>query len=183
MGLNCERGPTSEPCCECESCRAVLNGNSFAYREIDVGLKSGVDYIRELRQTFGFGSLGGESYNIVLFDESHRLSEEAQAALLKPIEDVRDHEYFIFCTTKKMIEPLENRCMRFEFSKLTDEEIGSMLSDVCAMENVKADPELIREIIEKAEGMPRNALILLQQNGIHRPDPDMPFMNKVALGD
>jgi len=163
MGLNCEKGPTSEPCCECDSCKAVMNGNSFAFEEFDAAHLSGVDSIRKKRQDWLCASMGGERNRIVLFDECHRLSDEAQAALLKPTEDVPDQLYFIFCTTKNILDTLENRCMQFRFNALPDNEIQALLLDVCAVEKLDPDPSQLEIIINNAKGMPRNALSLLQQ--------------------
>jgi DNA polymerase III delta prime subunit len=165
MGLNCEKGPTSEPCCECEFCKAVLSGNSFAFQEFDAGHLSGVERMRKERQNFAAAPLGYEKNKIIVFDECHRLSEEAQSVLLKPTEDVLSQLYFIFCTTDygKTLETLRNRCMQFEFRGLATDEIRRLLCDVCMFENLEADSGLLENIIPEAKGMPRNALFLLQK--------------------
>jgi len=165
MGLNCKKGPTSEPCGECHFCKPVRNGNSFAFKEMDAGYLSGIDKIREERQDFDAASMGSERVKIIVFDECHRLTEPAQSVLLKPIEDGRSHIYFIFCTTnpKRMIETLRNRCMQFEFKKLQNEELRELLCDVCENENLEPDPATIESIIQESKGMPRNALWLLQR--------------------
>ncbi len=163
MGLNCKKGPTSEPCCECEPCKSVLNGRSFAYQEFDAALLSGVEDVRRIRQEFDCAPLSGGKSKIILFDESYRLSDQAQATLLKPLEDAADHLYFIFCTTEKMLWTLQNRCQQFKFKKLADHELRTLLTDVCNQERLEVEPDLLREIIKEAEGMPRNALLLLEQ--------------------
>jgi len=165
MGLNCEKGPTSEPCRECLFCKAVINHNSFAFQEFDAGYFSGVDKMRKEIQNFYTAPMGGERYKIILFDECQRLTKEAQAALLKPTEDYHSELYFIFCTTdaEKMLAPLRNRCMQFEFKRLQYEELRRLLHDVCENENLEPDPDVIEEIIEESKGMPRNALWLLQR--------------------
>jgi len=163
MGLVCEKGPTSEPCCECDFCRAVLNRNSFAVQEFDTAHLSKVDAIREASGDFCCASMGGERKKIAIFDESHRLTDAAQAVLLKPTEDSREHLHFIFCTTEKLLKTLENRCVQFDFKALSANEIRALLLDVCASEKFDPDPELIENIIFEAEGMPRNALSLLQE--------------------
>jgi len=140
-----------------------MNVNSFAVQEFDAAHLSGVDGIRRLSQDFPAAPMGGERYRVVLFDECHRLSEEAQAALLKPAEDVWDHLYFIFCTTKEILDTLQNRCMQFKFNALSDNEMRALLLDVCAAEKLDLDPALIENIIAKAKGMARNALLLLQE--------------------
>jgi DNA polymerase-3 subunit gamma/tau len=163
MGLNCEKGPTSEPCCECTSCRLTMNVNSFAVQEFDTAHLSGVEDIRRESGNFCAAPMGGEYYRIVIFDECHRLTPASQAVLLKRTEDVLDHLYFIFCTTGEIIETLRNRCMQFKFNALSDEGMRALLVDVCASEKFDADPALLESIIKKAKGMPRNALLSLQE--------------------
>ena len=165
MGLNCKKGPTSEPCGECDFCKPVLKDYSFAFRELDAGYFSGIDKMRELSQDFAAAPMGGERFKIVLFDECHRLTDPAQNALLKPTEDGWEHLYFIFCTTnpKRMIETLRNRCMQFEFKGLQPEELRELLYDVCENENLEPDLATIENIIQESKGMPRNALWLLQK--------------------
>ncbi len=165
MGLNCKKGSTSEPCCECEFCKAVLNGCSFAFQEFDAGHLSGVDDMRKERQNFAAAPISYDRKKIILFDECHRLSKEAQHALLKPTEDVYSHIQFIFCTTSPeiMIPTLQNRCMPFEFRELQPEEIKQRLIDVCKCEGLDSNPDILDIIIREAEGMPRNALTQLQK--------------------
>jgi DNA polymerase-3 subunit gamma/tau len=163
MGLNCENGPTCEPCLECNSCKSVLSGCSFAYLEYDAAHLSGVNSIRTAKDDFPAAPMTGERSRIVLFDECHNLSYEAQGALLKPTEDVWSHLYFIFCSTKEFLETLQNRCQQFKFNALTNDEIRALLFDVCASEKLDPDPALLENIIKEAKGMPRNALFLLQK--------------------
>ena len=165
MGLNCKKGPSSEPCGECDFCKAVLKGCSLAFQEFDAGYFSGIDKIREERQNFAAAPMGFEKFKIILFDECHKLTEPAQNALLKPTEDGWNHLYFIFCTTnpKRMIETLRNRCMQFEFKGLQPEELRKLLYDVCENENLEPDQVTIENIIQESKGMPRNALWLLQR--------------------
>jgi DNA polymerase-3 subunit gamma/tau len=165
MGLNCKKGPTSEPCGECDFCKPIRNGNSLAFQEFDAGYFSGIDKMRAERQDFASGPMGFEKFKIILFDECHRYTEPVQNVLLKPIEDSRSHIYFIFCTTnpKRMIETLRNRCMQFEFKGLQPEELRKLLYDVCENENLEPDQVTIENIIQESKGMPRNALWLLQR--------------------
>jgi site-specific DNA-methyltransferase (adenine-specific) len=165
MGLNCENGPTCQPCLECNSCKSVLSGCSFAYLEYDAAHLSGVNSIRTVKDDFSAAPLTGERSRIVLFDECHCLSQEAQGALLKPTDDDREHLYIIFCTTEheKVLKTLRNRCMEFKFTPLPAEQIRTLLSDVCSSEKLLPDSAKIENIIKEAEGMPRNALFLLQK--------------------
>ena len=160
MGLNCEKGHTSEPCCECGRCTDVMNENSLAFQEINTARLNGIDHIRELNSEFSSVPLDGSPKRIVLFDECHRLTEAAQNALLKAVEDSREHLHIIFCSTEydKIIPTLRNRCMQFEFKPVQEGHIWELLLDVCLDNDLKPDTQVLAEIIDKAEGMPRNAL-------------------------
>lgn len=165
MGLNCERGRTSEPCGECESCCQVINGNHFAFEEINAADLTGVDKMRQLRDTFDFMPMGDFEKKIVLFDECHRLSEASQTLLLRVVEDAKNHLQFIFCSTqmKGIIETLSNRCLKLEFDRLATGEIVQLLKDICTWELIKFQTEMLEALARESEGMVRNALFLLQK--------------------
>ncbi len=165
MGLNCQKGPTSEPCCDCEGCMSVHRGGSFGFCEFNAGYFSGVEKMRETKRNFAAAPLGPNRYKICLFDECHRLSKEAQTLLLKEVEDGFGHVWFILCSTeiKSIIPTLINRCMKLEFKELPPDDIRKLLLDVCQCEGIKPDPVILDTIIEEAKGMPRNALFELQK--------------------
>jgi len=121
--------------------------------------------MRELRRDFWGHPMDGSKYKIYVFDECHRLSQEAQTLLLKDIEDGHPMNHFIFCSTDpgKVIKTLRNRCMDFEFKPLPPDEMRRLLQDVCQKERVKYVPEVLDEIVKDAEGLARNALYLLQK--------------------
>ena len=98
MGLNCENGPTDSPCFKCIVCRGILNGGHLAYREINAADFTGVDDMRDLRGQFACAPMDGK-HQIIVFDECHRLSVNAQEMLLKEVEDNPAQNYFIFCST------------------------------------------------------------------------------------
>ena len=165
LGLNCERGQTSEPCCECDNCRATIEGNSLAFLEQNSADLNGVEHMRHLRGQFNSAPLGGGEKRIYLFDESHGLRNPSQNILLKSVEDSRDHLYFIFCSTEPggMIQTLRNRCMEFEFRALGRDVMWDLLCDVLSAEDYRPNMEVMEEIVEKVEGKPRNALHELQR--------------------
>jgi DNA polymerase-3 subunit gamma/tau len=165
MGLNCEEGRSSEPCGKCNSCTRVINDSHLAYLEVNAANVTGIDYMRKFREHFYTGSFDSSENKIFVFDECHRLSAEAQTLLLKEVEDCFSVNYFIFCSTdpEKILKTLRNRCMSFEFKALSTEEMGRLLQDVCEKERVVYIPEVLERIVEKSEGMARNALYLLQQ--------------------
>lgn len=172
MGLTCEKGMTSEPCCECDSCRGIFGGGGhFALYEFNAAHFTGIDHMRKEASNFYCYPIGFKN-KIIVFDECHRLSKEAQTLLLKHVEDGIPDTYFIFCSTdpESIIPTLRNRCMPVEFKELSPETIWNLLVDVCRLERVKYAPEVLDKILKKAEGMPRNALHLLQKAVISLTD-------------
>ena len=165
MGLLCKEGPTSEPCCECDVCMAIMKSNpNWGYKEINAADCSGLDYMRNLRQTFYSYPMSGEK-QIFVFDESHNISKKAQDLLLKEVEDSPDHNFFIFCSTDPcgMLETLQNRCEPHEFKEMATADLTALLNDVCTIENVNSDHEIIEKISNESKGMARNALVLLRK--------------------
>ena len=165
MGLLCEKGPTSEPCCECGSCIRVSKLYHLNFFDINAADLTGIENIRRLKEQFDTGSFGNSKYKIFVFEECHQLSKEAQNMLLKLVEDSFDQNYFIFCSTDpdKMIKTLRNRCMPIEFSKIPPEEIRRLIQDVCDCEGFNCPEEIMESIVQKSDGMARNALFLLQK--------------------
>ena len=165
MGLNCKTGRTSEPCCECDSCRSVLHGASFAYVQYNSANNTGVEFLRSERQNFDAIPWCNHRAKVYVFEECHRMSVNSQDLLLMDVENPVDSTYFIFCTTEpeKIIEPLRNRCLSLEFTRIADAEIIRLLTDVCANEQLSADLEILEKIVREANGMPRNALMQLQK--------------------
>ncbi len=164
MGLNCENGITSEPCCECESCTRILKYSHFALTEINASEVTGVDRLREIVDKFAYGLMSGRR-RVTVFDECHGLKSAAQRLLLKVVEDSFEDDYCIFCSTepKKIIAPLANRCTPFEFGPIPPEDIRRLLVDVCEWEKVVPHQRVLDRIVRESEGMARNALNLLHK--------------------
>src|SRR6202050_5136596 len=97
--LNCAKGPTAEPCNECDSCREVAAGNSLDVLEIDAASNRGIDQVRELRDMVRYAPAGGR-FKLVILDEAHALTNEASNALLKTLEEPPDKVVFIMATTQ-----------------------------------------------------------------------------------
>ena len=165
MGLNCKNGRTGEPCCECDSCRSVLHGASFVYIEYNSANNTGIDFLRSERQNFDSIPWCHYRAKVYVFEECHRLSVNSQDLLLRDVENSVDSTYFIFCTTQLegIIEPLRNRCMALEFTRVADQELVRLLQHVIESEQLEIDLEITNKIVQEANGMPRNALILLQK--------------------
>ena len=111
--LNCEKGPTANPCNVCANCVEITNGSSLDVREIDGASNRGIDEIRELRENVKFAPASSK-YKIYIIDEVHMLTREAFNALLKTLEEPPAHVIFIFATTEnhKVPATILSRCQR-----------------------------------------------------------------------
>jgi len=167
LGLNCEKGPTPEPCCECASCKAILNLNSLAVIEIDGGRAGDVGNTRKVLDDLPAAPMGGEPYKVAIFDEAHKLGGKSgsEAAILKFLEDTPEHVYLMLCTNEpqKLKDVTRNRCKTTQFSRLTTANIYSLLEEVCQFEGIGYKPEVLQYVSAEADGVPRAALSFLQQ--------------------
>jgi DNA polymerase-3 subunit gamma/tau len=162
--LNCEKGPTINPCGECTSCKNILSGASFDVLEIDGASNNGVDDIRELRENIGYSSMGGK-YRIYVIDEVHMLTKAAFNALLKTLEEPPKNVIFIFATTEpqKIPATIHSRCQRYDFKRIGAEQILGYLVDICTTENIKFEKSALMLVARKADGSMRDSLSLLDQ--------------------
>ncbi len=163
-GLNCVNGPTANPCCKCDPCTSIAQGNSLNVIEIDGASNRGIDEVRELREQAKF-SPGTGRYKVYIVDEIHMLTTEAFNALLKILEEPPAHVIFIFATTDphKIPATILSRCQRYDFKRFSTKEIVERLNTVSSSENIKADEEALERIAEYADGGMRDALGILEQ--------------------
>ena len=116
--LNCEHGPTVEPCGECDSCVAIANATSLDVIEMDAASNNSVDDIRELRERVAYAPVSGRS-KIYILDEAHMLSTQAWNAFLKTLEEPPPDTIFVLATTEaqKVLATVVDRCHRFDFGR------------------------------------------------------------------
>ena len=162
--LNCVKGPAAEPCNECDSCREIGLGNSLDVIEIDAASNRGIDQIRELREMVRYAPAGGR-YKVVILDEAHMLTDEASNALLKTLEEPPDKVIFVMATTEpeNLADTIRSRSQHFHFRALSFGEISDALREICAKENLTAEPGAIGVMARAAEGSLRDGLSLLEQ--------------------
>ncbi|MDY6053997.1 MAG: DNA polymerase III subunit gamma/tau [Anaerovibrio sp.] len=162
--LNCEKGPTPNPCNECEACQQINNGSTMDVFEIDAASNRGIDEIRELRETVKFAPVNGR-YKVYIIDEVHMLTTEAFNALLKTLEEPPAHVVFILATTEvhKVPATIQSRCQRYDFKRITTADIQGRLEYVAQQMDIKAEPGVLKLIAMKADGGMRDALSLLDQ--------------------
>ena len=165
--LNCDKGPTAHPCGECLNCERIAAGASMDVIEIDAASNRGIDEIKSLRDQTAYSPVNGR-YKVFIIDEVHMLSTEAFNALLKTLEEPPAHVIFILATTDphKIPATIHSRCQRFDFRRVTVEEITDHLAMVAEKSGIKADREALRLIAIQSEGGMRDALSLLDQCGV-----------------
>jgi len=162
--LNCKKGPTVTPCCECDICREVATGNSLDVLEIDGASNNGVEQVRDLRDQVQFAPTNG-MYKIIIIDEVHMLSTAAFNALLKTLEEPPPHVKFIFATTEghKLLPTIISRCQRFDLRRIQTPAIVKRLSYICSQEKITITDDALLAIARGAEGGMRDALSALDQ--------------------
>ena len=162
--VNCENGPTPNPCCSCEICQGITKGMVQDVIEVDAASNNGADDIREIRDNVKF--LPSKCrYKVYIIDEVHMLSQQAFNALLKTLEEPPSHVIFILCTTEPYKLPLTilSRCQRFDFQPISEKEIFNRLKYVSQKENINITDEALDQISTSCEGGMRDALSLLDQ--------------------
>jgi DNA polymerase-3 subunit gamma/tau len=165
--VNCERGPTAEPCGVCEQCERIRMGSHLDVVEIDAASHGGVDDARELRERAPTAPAQGRE-KVYIIDEAQRLSREAFDALLKLFEEPPAGVRFVLATTEphKMPATIVGRCQRFEFRRIPAETIAAHVSTVARAEGIKVDDAVAEAIARQAEGSVRDALSLLDQAAV-----------------
>lgn len=162
--LNCDNGPTAHPCGSCINCERITAGSSMDVFEIDAASNRGIEEIKALREQMAFAPVNGR-YKIYIIDEVHMLTTEAFNALLKTLEEPPAHVIFILATTDphKIPATIHSRCQRFDFRRVTVDEIAEHLAMVAEKSSIKAQKDALRLIAIQAEGGMRDALSLLDQ--------------------
>ncbi len=165
--VNCEHGPSPEPCGECSQCVAVREGTHLDVVEIDAASHGGVEDARELREKAPTAPVQGRE-KVYIIDEAQRLSREAFDALLKVFEEPPPGVRFVLATTEphKMPATIVGRCQRFDFRRLTMDDLAAHLVKVAGAEGQALEPSAAHAIARQAEGSARDALSLLDQAGV-----------------
>lgn len=162
--VNCLSPHDGNPCNECEICRGIDNGSVLDVIEIDAASNNGVDNIRDLRDEANFTPVKAK-YRVYIIDEVHMLSVGAFNALLKILEEPPEHVIFILATTEvhKLPATILSRCQRFDFKRITPEDICARLQYVAQHENITLDSDAAQLIAKVADGALRDALSLLDR--------------------
>ena len=162
--LNCAKGPTPDPCDECEECRAINAGLSLDVIEIDAASHGGVDDVRVLRENAVLAPANARK-KVYIVDEAHMVSPAGWNAFLKTVEEPPDHIVFVFATTEpnRVLPTIASRCQRFEFRRVSTASIADHLGKICANEGIAAEDTALALIARHADGGVRDALSILDQ--------------------
>lgn len=162
--LNCEKGVTSKPCGECDSCREIAEGRFIDLIEVDAASRTGVDDTRELLENVQYAPTRGR-YKVYLIDEVHMFSKSSFNALLKTLEEPPPHVKFLLATTdpQKLPATILSRCLQFNLKRLPVSLIISHLQNILQTDAVEHDLIGLQLLAEAADGSMRDALSLMDQ--------------------
>ena len=162
--LNCINGPTINPCGECESCKAVTNSVPIDVIEIDAASNRSVEDAHNILEKVQYAPVQGK-YKIYIIDEVHMLTPQAFNALLKTLEEPPKNVIFILATTEshKVLDTIKSRCQRFDFKRITTNDIVEHLEKISKLENIKITKEALTTIAKLSAGGMRDSLALLDQ--------------------
>jgi DNA polymerase-3 subunit gamma/tau len=162
--LNCEKGPNSHPCMECEHCRAITSGTDIDVIEIDAASNRGIDEIRDLRESTRFVPARSRK-KVFIVDEAHMLTKDACNALLKTLEEPPEYIVFILATTQpeKLPETIVSRCQRFDFKRIAETAMFRYLQGLRSVEAPNITDEALHQIVALSGGSMRGAIGLVDQ--------------------
>ena len=163
--INCENlQPDGEACNECHSCKSFNEGSSFNIHELDAASNNSVDDIRTLVEQVRFAPQAGK-YKIYIIDEVHMLSSSAFNAFLKTLEEPPSYAIFILATTEKhkILPTILSRCQIFDFKRITIQDTVEHLQEICAKEQIEAEPDALHLVAQKTDGCMRDSLSTLDK--------------------
>ena len=162
--LNCVEGPTIHPCGKCPSCLDIINSTPIDVIEIDAASNRSVNDAQNILEKIQYAPVNGK-YKIYIIDEVHMLTTQAFNALLKTLEEPPENVVFILATTEvhKVLDTIKSRCQRFDFKRITTEDIVNHLKYVAKQENINIEDDALLTIAKNAAGGMRDSLALLDQ--------------------
>ena len=192
--VNCLNPQDGEPCNECEICKEILNGSLTDVVEMDAASNNSVEDIRNIREEVNFLPTKAK-YRVYIIDEVHMLSTGAFNALLKTLEEPPEHVKFILATTEpqKLPTTILSRCQRFDFKKISEQNIIKRLEYICENANINVELDALKVIAVLSEGHMRDAISILErcsQESIEKITvedvkdlvglPKLEFINKIS---
>ena len=165
--LNCKNGPTIHPCGECESCKDITNSIPIDVIEIDAASNRKVEDTQNILEKIQYVPVNGK-YKIYIIDEVHMLTNHAFNALLKTLEEPPENVIFILATTEvhKVLDTIKSRCQRFDFRRITTEDIVKQLRYISDNEKINITDDALYTIAKNSAGGMRDSISLLDQLSI-----------------
>ena len=162
--LNCEKGPTPEPCGTCDACVSISDGSAVDYFEMDGASNRGIDSIRDLTEAVRYQPAVLRK-KVYVIDEVHMLTTEAFNALLKTLEEPPAHVTFVMATTEphKVPNTILSRCQRFDFKLVPNARLGEYLQEIFGRENIEIDGGSVNLLVRESGGSVRDVLSLSDQ--------------------
>ena len=162
--LNCEEGPTDEPCGKCPACIDIAGGSSTDVQEIDAASRTGVDDVREIIESIRYAPSPGK-HRIYVVDEVHMLSTGAFNALLKTLEEPPARSLFVFATTnpEKIPYTVVSRCQRHDLRRIPTADVAETLGRIAKAEGLEISEQSLATVARAGEGSLRDSLTLLDQ--------------------
>jgi DNA polymerase-3 subunit gamma/tau len=166
--VNCTTNGKGEPCNTCEMCMAITEGRAMDVIEIDAASNRGIDEIRNLRERVNYAP-GKARYKVYIIDEFHMLTKEASNALLKTLEEPPSCVIFILATTEahKVLPTIMSRCQRFDFHRVSQNDIAAKLQQICDSEGIRIEREALNLLAKNSTGSLRDAENLLEKLFTH----------------
>ncbi|MCJ7822602.1 MAG: DNA polymerase III subunit gamma/tau, partial [Armatimonadetes bacterium] len=183
MALNCDKGPTPEPCRECEMCRRIIAGSALDVFEFDAASHRSVDDIGDVLERVSLSPAEAQS-KIYIVDEVHMLTGHAFNAFLKTLEEPPPHVVFILATTEphRVLPTILSRCQRFDFHRVGVRDIEQNARTIAAAESIDIDDKAITMLAHAADGSVRDSLTLLDQAFAYAEGPITPEVVTEILG-
>jgi DNA polymerase III subunit gamma/tau len=182
--LNCEQGPTPDPCGKCASCVALAPSGpgSIDVIEIDAASHGGVDDARDLRERAFYAPVSGR-FKIYIVDEAHMVTREGFNALLKLVEEPPPHLKFVFATTEpeKVIPTIRSRTHHYPFRLMPPAVLRGLLEEILASEGVRYEPAVLPVVVRAGAGSARDALSILDQLLAGSDESGLTYERAVAL--
>jgi len=162
--LNCEKGPTTTPCGECDACTEIAESRAIDVLEVDAASRTKVEQTRELLEMISYAP-ARDRFKILIIDEAHMLSKASFNALLKTLEEPPPNVLFVLATTEiqKILPTILSRCQVFEFRRVGPRELADHLARICETEEIEVSRATLERLARSGEGSVRDTLSLLER--------------------
>ena len=170
--INCPNENNGNPCNECNACKSALDGANYNILEMDAASNRGVEDIRKITEAISYPPINDQKYKVFIIDEAHALTDTAVQAFLKSLEEPPEYVVFILATTdpNKLPETILSRCQKYNFKRISVDEIVEYLKKICVEEKIDIDDDALVFIAEKSDGSMRESISKLDRCRAYAPN-------------